>query len=292
MHLNEKTLEQLRIIINGDNNEKDYRSGPKLVKFFNELGFSGGYDSNFPSRWLYTDECLKKLNGTLYMENCIKKTFNVLEYIERLDELDALIEKFNLYLAFEKYKLIRDNEKIEIKKLNKIIIGSSKKISQEEENFLNLTFEVNLNLLDINADLRNILEKRIIEIESCINNEANLSAMILIGSVLEGVLLNTAKKHAKLFNQSNKAPKSNKDGKIKRFSIWKLNDLINVASDIGILQRDIEKFSHTLREFRNYIHPNQQVEEGFYPDKNTNLICYQVLKAAIVQIIEFEENEK
>ena len=41
------------------------------------------------------------------------------------------------------------------------------------------------------------------------------------------------------------------------------------------------KFAHSVREFRNYIHPQQQVKEGFRPRRVTAQIARQVLRAAI-----------
>jgi hypothetical protein len=45
MVLNSKTLEKLRLLIN---EETVYRSGPQLVKFFNDLGFDDAYGQGFP----------------------------------------------------------------------------------------------------------------------------------------------------------------------------------------------------------------------------------------------------
>lgn len=44
MILSEKTLEKLRVLINEDT---EYRSGPKLVQFFNDLGFQDTYVRDF-----------------------------------------------------------------------------------------------------------------------------------------------------------------------------------------------------------------------------------------------------
>ena len=52
MILSKRTLEKLREIINGDGTD-DYKSGPQLVAFFNNLGFNDQYGQGFPSRWLY-----------------------------------------------------------------------------------------------------------------------------------------------------------------------------------------------------------------------------------------------
>lgn len=51
LKLCKKTLEKLRTIINGDETN-DYKSGPKLIEFFNNLGFEDNYDKGFPSRWI------------------------------------------------------------------------------------------------------------------------------------------------------------------------------------------------------------------------------------------------
>ena len=47
---------------------------------------------------------------------------------------------------------------------------------------------------------------------------------------------------------------------------------------------DIKKFSHGLRDFRNYIHSYQQMISGFNPDEHTVKLCFQVLKAALASL--------
>jgi uncharacterized protein with HEPN domain len=65
---------------------------------------------------------------------------------------------------------------------------------------------------------------------------------------------------------------------------WTLNDFINIARDLNLVGEDVKKFSHALRDFRNYIHPYQQMSSGFNPDGHTAKICWQVLQAAITQL--------
>ena len=83
--------------------------------------------------------------------------------------------------------------------------------------------------------------------------------------------------------ESKSSPKD-KEGKIKQFQYWTLSNFIDVAYEVGLLMEDIKKFSHSLRDFRNYIHPYEQVSSGFNPDKHTSAICWQVLKAAMYQL--------
>ena len=37
--------------------------------------------------------------------------------------------------------------------------------------------------------------------------------------------------------------------------LFRAAQLIDVGCEVGVLKLDIKKFSHGLRDFRNYIHP-------------------------------------
>jgi len=90
MILKEKSLEKLREVIN---EEAEYRSGPKLVSFFNALGFNDSYGQGFPSRWRYTDQKLEIINGTPELDTCIKRVLAPSNFIDNIEKLDQIIEK-------------------------------------------------------------------------------------------------------------------------------------------------------------------------------------------------------
>lgn len=282
MQLNPKTLEKLRILIN---EETEYRSGPKLVSFFNELGFNDSYGQGFPSRWAYTDEKLSLINGTADLDKCIRKLFSPINYISRVDELDLFIRDFNQYLAFDKWKIVRNNEEISFVKKDKIEIKNKENIVPETESeFLEKDFKnVNIDKIGLDSRLTDILKLRLNEIEKCIKSNASLSAIFLCGSTLEGILLGLATKYPSDFNQAKTAPKDKED-KVKKLHEWTLHTFIDVSCELGFIKEDVKKFSHALKDFRNYIHPYQQLSSGFNPDEHTSKISWQVLKAAICQI--------
>lgn len=287
MFLCEKSIEKLRIIINGDDTV-DYKSGPNLVSFFNKLGFDDCYRSGFPSRWIFTEQKLNEINGTNKLESCIKSIFAVNNYIGRIDYLDSLISEFNQYLAFDKLKVVRDNEKILIEKLDRIIISSNKEQSNiSEKEFLQLVFDKSIDDIGLDYNITEILKIRMVEAERNIKVGCSLSAIILIGSIAEGVLLGVATKYPKIFNMANSAPTNRNDGSVKPFNAWTLNNFIEVAYELDIIHEDIKKFSHVLREFRNYIHPYQQLCSKFNPDIDTAAICLQVLKALVTQVSDY-----
>lgn len=151
------------------------------------------------------------------------------------------------------------------------------------DGFLNREFEIpNIQRLPVDFAVSEIIQDRLKEAQSCLSVGAHLSVIFQCGSVLEAVLLGAAQKTPQQFNQSPKSPKQN--GKVKSFQDWTLSDFINVANDIGLLKPDVQKFSHGLRDFRNYIHPYQQMASGFKPDEYTAKLCFQVLKAALADV--------
>lgn len=152
------------------------------------------------------------------------------------------------------------------------------------ENFLHQEFAIpSIRNLPIEGAVLPIIESRLGEVQKGMEAEAWLSVVVLCGSILEGVLLGQAQKTPVTFNQSSASPKG-KDGKTKKFYDWTLAQFIDVASDVGVLKPDVKEFSHGLRDFRNYIHPYQEMMSRFTPDKHTARVCFQVLKAALASV--------
>lgn len=155
MILCKKTLECLREMIN---EKSEYRSGPKLVQFFNDLGFSESYGQGLPSRWFFTDERLAKINGTPALDQCIRNTFAPVNFVGRIQELDLLIKEFNQYLAFDKWKVVRQEADIGFQKLEKVEIESGEPKDSENE-FLSREFtNVDLTALQLESAITDVLQ--------------------------------------------------------------------------------------------------------------------------------------
>jgi hypothetical protein len=265
------------------NEETEYRSGPQLIAFFQEFGFNDSYGQGFPSRWKYTDDRLSEINGTPAIDKCIKKIFAPVNFISRFSILDSLIKDFNQYIAFDGWKVQRRDKEIIFEKATKIDFEDNQNDIIEDE-FLKREFsDIDFEGLGLDCGLTELLETRFEEIQKCFVAKASLSVIFLGGSTLEGVLLGKALQFPKEFNQATAAPKD-KTGKVKQFQDWTLSNFVDVATEIGLLKEDIRKFSHSLRDFRNYIHPFEQMSSRFSPDEHTTKICLQVLKAALYQL--------
>ena len=152
-----------------------------------------------------------------------------------------------------------------------------------DDEFLNEDFLIpNVQKLPVESTVATIIQDRLREAKTCLSVGAHLSVIFQCGSVLEAVLLGAALKEPERFNRSGGSPKQ--DGKVKPFQKWTLAELIDAAHDIGLLKPDVQKFSHGLRDFRNYIHPYQQMVSRFSPDDHTARVCLHVLKAALADV--------
>ncbi|HPJ13187.1 MAG TPA: hypothetical protein PLV00_07365 [Caldisericia bacterium] len=151
--------------------------------------------------------------------------------------------------------------------------------SSTEKNFNS----IDLSSLGLDPSLLPVIQSRLEEIQKCQSVNAPLSVIFLCGSILEGILFSLATQNPRLFNQSHSAPKT-KEGKSIEFSKWSLSQLINASYECSFLKLDVKKFSHELRDFRNYIHPFQQANSCFQPTQHTAEICFQVLKAALANL--------
>ncbi|OHY34763.1 NB-ARC domain-containing protein [Cylindrospermopsis raciborskii] len=140
------------------------------------------------------------------------------------------------------------------------------------------------NQLPVSESVLELLKYRWIEAKKVFDSECYLCVVFLCGSLLEGVLRGAAEENPEIFNKCNKAPKDKDKVKVKRFQHWILAEFIDVAFDIGLIDLDVQKHSHTLRDFRNYIHPYEQLKHNFKPDKHTANLCFTVLTAAFASL--------
>jgi hypothetical protein len=156
--------------------------------------------------------------------------------------------------------------------------------SQTADAFLTHEFTIpNVHKLPIEAQVIPVIESRLDEALRALSAGAHLSVIFLCGSVLEAVLLGAAQKEPARFNRASSSPKAS-NGSVKQFHEWSLAQFIDVACEVDLLKPDVKKFSHGLRDFRNYIHPYEQMQSGFTPDEHTAKLCFQVLKAALASV--------
>ncbi len=270
-----QVLDSLAEMICGDNTDEYpvYRTGSDLTRFFQRVGFSNFVHDGSTRKW-WTLEVLKQLTEN-NLKAVILRLANPAEYKGKRDQIEKSIKKLNEILMI-------CGLQVELDGVNPRLKQVTPQIPQVEDildlkplpppDFLNLKIDP--------ASLGEILSARWHETQKCMDAEAYLASTILMGSMLEGMLLAVLSKYASEANQSPVAPKNSKSGKVKVLAEWSLSDMINVAHDLGWLRLHVKKFSHSLREFRNLIHPYAQLCSGASPDKDTCAISWLVVQAA------------
>lgn len=147
--------------------------------------------------------------------------------------------------------------------------------------FLNKDFgAIDLSALSSALTATDIVQSRLAEIDRAMKVNAPLAVIFLVGSTLEGLLAELATNQASAFTTSGSAPRG-RDRKVKPIQDWTLSELITVAKDLGVLSTDVAEHADQVRNFRNYIHPRQQLKENFAPPIETARIAQQVLVGAL-----------
>jgi hypothetical protein len=267
-------LESLAEMICGDNTNEYpvYRSGSELTRFFQRVGFSNFVHDGSTRKW-WTLEVLKQLSDN-NLKAVIMRLANPAEYKGKRDQIEKGIKKLNEILMVCGWQ-------VELTGVNPRLKEIVPQIPEVEEiPSLKPLPPPDFLTLKLDPGLGEILSARWNEIQKCMDAEAYLASIILMGSMLEGIILAILLKYPSEANQSAVAPKNNQSGKVKAFTDWSLSDMINVAHDLRWLDLDVQKFSHSLREFRNLIHPYEQLCSHTSPDKDTCGISWLVVQAA------------
>jgi len=142
-----------------------------------------------------------------------------------------------------------------------------------------------LSLMGIDPKLVDALSSRIAEAEACMRATSFLAATILYGSVLEGVLVGLAKKDPAAANRAASAPKDTA-GSAKPFREWRFVEFIKVAVELGWIPRSVAGHVDELRDSRNLVHVQQQVQDDVVVDKYLTRITREVVEAVLEGIQE------
>jgi hypothetical protein len=284
------TLDSLADFICGDDEKRFplYRSSSFLTQFFQSLGIDVTHDGTTRKWWVLA--VLQHLNAE-QIEKVILRLVDLREYRGNQDKLGLAVRSMSGILAMESLGVGFDGATPELRRAAPIQLDERKlstaSPAADETAFLEKRFsdDIRIDELGLDAVVTGFLQARVDEVQACPKDKVALGTIILLGSALEGLLLAQALAHPKNFMSSGAVPKD-QAGKTKQSYEWTLSELINVARDIKLLDLDVSKFSHVLRDFRNYIHPYQQMAEGFTPGQHTVDICWQVFRAAYSQMKE------
>jgi hypothetical protein len=121
------------------------------------------------------------------------------------------------------------------------------------------------------SGIRRCLERDYTEIQRAFIARCWKSVIILSGGAIEAILTDLLVENATKATQSQKAPKQ------KNITKWDLADLINVAVELDLVSSGVEKLSHSVREYRNLVHPGNEIRNKLAFDSEEAKIALEVL---------------
>jgi hypothetical protein len=120
MKVSEYTIEFLGNLIAGDIDGAPYRSGPQLVKFFNEFGARDVYPTGggFPTRRIYAQDKLRELNGQPVMKRVITAALDPRAFLKDQRDIGSLLLKINENLKHDGYEVVSDGITYKVRELS------------------------------------------------------------------------------------------------------------------------------------------------------------------------------
>ena len=255
-----------------------YRSGHELTKFFQRAGLPQ-FVHDGSTRRLWVLETLKACDRE-QLALVFKRLASPFEYGGNQGQIRTALKQLNKIFYFEEFKIILDGNEPKFEKIT-VDFSDDGEVAKEMKLFQSPDFLS----IGLKPEIDKILKNRWDEAQRCGTVGAYLSAIIIMGSILEGLLLGIFQQYPAEANKCANAPKGLKTQKIKKFSDWKLAEMIDVAHQIGWINTDVQKFSHALRDFRNLIHPYEQMNTKIYPDADTYQISWSVVQAAVNDLV-------
>lgn len=290
--LHPKTVEAIAERVCGDGTD-DYRPAAAITTFLQQV------DPYFPEhdgltsrrKWVLQllnecnqspDEEYDRLDRTS-LERVILQLADPREYQGDYDRVQGVLASLNRLLATEGLMVTLEGAKPQMQQTQDHIASSHTLGAQYMiPDFSKLTSD---------KVIANSLKLRWEEAQRTLPANAHLATVLLLGSILEGVLLVVIQANPADANRSSKSPKD-ANGKPKLFRDWSLNDYIEVACDCRWLEGDRLRFTHALRESRNLIHPMLQTKVGEWPNEHSCRICWEVVNAAIADLLRHVADNK
>lgn len=133
MKIARNTLAELVKIVTGDTNMSPYRSGPMLVRLFNEFGSNDFYEAGFPSRWKYAEERLLPLNGKPALRQIINVVFDAREWIGKDLKPEVAAAHLNKFLKFDGYELVRDGDHFKVRETGAVAVQFDTPFPESQE---------------------------------------------------------------------------------------------------------------------------------------------------------------
>jgi hypothetical protein len=266
--LDVNTLEEIARVICGDDHLY-YRRGSEIARFFERAGWQRvpEYDGEYRREWTL-ERLTERREDAVELEKVLLRLADAREYLDEPELLPVVTSAVNAFLVHEGVRLENPAGRPRVVPCDPSLAhpGSHGPV------------ELRAAMTDLISEERmaRLLQHRLDEARTCYVNGAHVAAIIMLGSLLEGVLVHVVQER----DPSLLVGKASPD-KVS------LDVLIKVSHDAGWIGADVERFCHELRKYRNFVHPRAEIREAHVPDRDTLDMCWPVVNAVLNDLVEF-----
>ena len=252
--LDDNVLEEIAGLICGDDGSAWYRRGFEIEKFFRAAGWD--VDECEGGRRNWTLEQLQDRSGDPdALRTVLLRLADPREYIGAGQAHAEVVQSLNDLLALEGYQVVHES-------------GRPRVVEREplsQRPTTRAPLELRTSLAEIVSDqaFGEQLRKRFDEASTCWSAGAPVAAIVMLGSVLEGVLYDVA------LARGARKPDDN------------LAKLLDLAKREEWIAKDAYDFADVLRQHRNIVHPKRQRDDALDPDEDTVLMAWNVVVTAL-----------
>lgn len=189
-----------------------------------------------------------------------------------IHEMNRLADRFPNIAAFPKTSIVLSQEYSLAAIRSQIAITLSRlQIAVEQIKDTTVTEERNFTFIK-DANLRAIIERDFTDIQKSYISGCWKSVIILCGGAIEAILTDLLLSHENSAKACKLAPTKSD------IMSWDLSDLINVSVALNLVSQGVEKLSNPIREYRNLVHPGNEVRKKIKFGSEEAKIAIEVLK--------------
>ena len=258
IELDDRVLTALSILICGDDGPY-YRSGIDLRQFFRGAGWKAVSEFEGPRGQWTTEQLRRRSRNPDAMRQVLLRLADPREYIDEPAARTKTVAELNTLLAVEGLEVRIEGGNAALSRIGESEAGG-RPLSETP-----LALDADLAAVVGDLEFGAQLSSRLDEARACWTAGAPTAAVIMLGSLLEGVLFDVVRHRS----ATTKEPNDH------------LETLIDTACAEGWIARDVADYAHVLRKHRNLVHPRRQWKDAYAPADATVRIAWNVVVAAL-----------
>ncbi|MDY0811640.1 hypothetical protein [Kitasatospora purpeofusca] len=259
----ESVLIEIAYLICGDDSPLLYRKGYEIAEFLRRAKWEDVPDPDGTPRHQWTLGLLRERQEEDEGDalKAVLRLADQREYVGQPREYKATVARLDEVLALEGWRIgYAEGQPI----LVPVEAGADESVRMPR-----VELQVSVSQVISDPALAAAVQTRLDEAHTCYEHGAYTAAVIMLGSLLEGVLVHVAQVRA-----AARAPR-------KRPEELGLKDLVDLAHDNGWIEHDAKLASDLVRHYRNLVHPAAERRTGHGPNRDTVDMCWPIVNATL-----------